>query len=137
MMTCRLLLPTILAALLPSATFAVDVRTFAGTGEKGFSGDGGPATSAQLNIPHGMAADSQGNLYIVDASRRVRRVDAQTGIITTIAGVVGPPIFSGDGGDCVESADAAPVCDGLSTYHPRYAAPPTPAASNPTASAIS
>ena len=63
------------------------ISTVAGTGELGFGGDGGPATKAKLNIPHSIALDSSGNLYIADiGNHRIRRVDATTGIITTIAG---------------------------------------------------
>jgi sugar lactone lactonase YvrE len=59
----------------------------AGTGEKGFSGDGGGATSAKLNNPSGLAVDSAGNLFIADfVNNRIRRVDAKTKVITTIAG---------------------------------------------------
>jgi len=60
---------------------------YAGTGIAGFSGDGGPATSARLNNPWAVALDGGGNLFIADASNnRIRRVDAATGIITTYAG---------------------------------------------------
>ncbi|MDE0105484.1 MAG: hypothetical protein OXN89_24165 [Bryobacterales bacterium] len=73
------------------------ITTFAGTGESGYSGDGGPATTAQLRSPRGLALDAAGNLYIADTSNhRVRRVD-RVGTITTIAGT-GEPGFSGDGG---------------------------------------
>ena len=69
----------------------------AGTGDRGFSGDGGPAGSARLYNPRGIAGDSAGNLYIADnGNSRVRRV-APDGIITTIAGT-GSTGFSGDGG---------------------------------------
>lgn len=62
------------------------ITTFAGT-TKGFGGDGGPAIKAQLNNPSSIAFDSAGNLYIAEfVNNRVRRVDAKTGIITTIAG---------------------------------------------------
>jgi len=72
------------------------ISTVAGIGTFGFSGDGGMATSAQLNYPYGIAVDSAGNLYIADlANQRVREVS--NGVITTLAGdgVVG---FGGDGG---------------------------------------
>jgi DNA-binding beta-propeller fold protein YncE len=63
------------------------ISTVAGTGEKGFGGDGGPATKAQLSTPHSIALDGANNLYIADiANHRIRKVDAKTGIITTIAG---------------------------------------------------
>ena len=74
------------------------ITTVAGTGEKGFSGDGGPATSAALSEPYGVVVDRAGNLYIADRlNRRVRRVAAATGSINTIAGT-GEAAYSGDGG---------------------------------------
>lgn len=74
------------------------ITTVAGTGVQGYSGDGGPATSAELGGPEGVAVDLNGNLYIADASNyRVRKVSATTGTITTVAGN-GTPGFSGDGG---------------------------------------
>jgi hypothetical protein len=73
------------------------ISTFAGTGTGGAAGDGGAATSAQLNYPMGIAADAAGNVYIADeGNNRVRKVAAGTGIITTFAGT-GTPGFSGDG----------------------------------------
>lgn len=63
------------------------VATVAGTGEAGFSGDGGLASEARLRCPDSIDLDDQGNLYIADrCNERIRRVDARTGIITTIAG---------------------------------------------------
>jgi streptogramin lyase len=63
------------------------ISTVAGTGQKGFGGDGGPATKAQFSSPHSIALDAADNLYIADiANHRIRRVDAKTGIVTTIAG---------------------------------------------------
>lgn len=75
------------------------ITTVAGIGgSSGYSGDNGPATSAKLFNPTGVAEDSAGNLYIADIYNQVvRKVDAN-GIITTIAGINGPAAFSGDGG---------------------------------------
>jgi trimeric autotransporter adhesin len=71
--------------------------TYAGTGTAGYSGDGGAATSAKLNLPWGLAFDSSGNLYIADSSNnRVRKVTTG-GTISTVAGT-GAAGFSGDGG---------------------------------------
>lgn len=73
------------------------ITTVAGNGVQGFSGDGGPATAAQLFMPRGLAVDAAGNLLIADfGNNRVRRVST-SGIITTVAGN-GVPGFSGDGG---------------------------------------
>ncbi|MGA3324710.1 MAG: choice-of-anchor D domain-containing protein [Terriglobia bacterium] len=69
------------------------------TGLGGYSGDGGQATSASLSFPQGMALDSSGNLFIADGNGVIRRVDAVTGIITTVAGnytLAGT--YSGDSG---------------------------------------
>jgi sugar lactone lactonase YvrE len=79
----------------------------------GFSGDGGPATAAQLNQPQHVAVDTAGNLYISDLSNnRVRRVDVNTGVITTIVGS-GPTgngngSYSGDGGPATAATLNAP-----------------------------
>ncbi|HYW48040.1 MAG TPA: hypothetical protein VE959_34570 [Bryobacteraceae bacterium] len=71
------------------------ITTVAGSGVPGYSGDGGPATSAQLLHPDQVAVDGSGNLYIADYSNnRVRKVS--NGIITTVAGT-GVPGYSGDG----------------------------------------
>src|SRR6202023_1221138 len=73
------------------------ITTVAGNGTWGFSGDGGPATSALLHNPYGVAVDAAGNLYIADSNNsRIRRV-TPSGTITTAAGN-GTPGFSGDGG---------------------------------------
>jgi len=78
-------------------TPAGDISTFAGNGNDGFSGDGGPATSAEINFPEGVAVDSQGNLYIADSNNlRVRKVTPD-GTISTVAGN-GTGGYSGDGG---------------------------------------
>ena len=73
------------------------ISTVAGTGTAGFSGDGGPATGAQLNAPFGVFVDAAGNLFIADAGNsRIRKVDP-AGTISTVAGT-GTAGFSGDGG---------------------------------------
>lgn len=78
-----------------------------GTGEPGFSGDGGSASEAQLFSPLGMAFDSEGNLYIADRlNARIRKVDSK-GIITTVAGT-GTPGYSGDGGLATEAELSSP-----------------------------
>ena len=72
--------------------------TVAGDGQRAYRGDGGPATDASLNMPHEIQFDSAGNLYIAERDNHVvRRVDAKTGIISTLAGT-GVAGFSGDGG---------------------------------------
>ena len=79
----------------------------AGTGESGFSGDGGAATSARLDYPDGVAVDGSGNLYIADTyNQRIRKVDT-SGTITTVAGT-GESGFSGDGGLATAARLAAP-----------------------------
>ncbi len=73
-------------------------RTVAGSGKKGYSGDGGPATEATFNLPHEIRFDKDGNYFIADMTNHaIRRVDAKTGIITTFAGN-GTAGYSGDGG---------------------------------------
>lgn len=79
------------------------ISTVAGTGERGFDGDGGPATEARLGEIRGLAVDGSGSLYVADyGNDRVRRVDGATGVIDTVAGS-GEGRFSGDGGPAVEA----------------------------------
>jgi len=74
------------------------ISTMAGTGAKGYSGDGGPALKATFNLPHEIRFDKEGNYYLTDMTNHaIRRVDAKTGIITTFAGT-GKAGYSGDGG---------------------------------------
>ena len=78
------------------------IRTMAGNGEQGYSGDGGPADEAMLNDPAGLAADGMGNIYIADFwNHRIRKVDSQR-IITTIAGS-GELGYSGDNGPALQA----------------------------------
>jgi uncharacterized repeat protein (TIGR01451 family) len=97
-----------------------NITTIAGTGPAGFSGDGGPATSAELNNPRGVVLDSTQNIYFVDAvNNRVRRIDATTGDISTIAGngvngnapsgCQGQGSFSGDGGPAISATLNCPL----------------------------
>ncbi|HEY0264280.1 MAG TPA: Ig-like domain repeat protein [Granulicella sp.] len=77
---------------------AGEVTSVAGSGMQGFAGDGGPATTAELDSPSGVAVDAVGNLYIADThNHRVRRVDGATGVIATVAGS-GVAGFAGDDG---------------------------------------
>jgi hypothetical protein len=78
-----------------------NITTFAGSATATTLGDGGPATSAQLTNPSGLALDSIGNLYISDITR-VRKVAAGTGTITTIAGN-GTPDYTGDNGPAINA----------------------------------
>jgi sugar lactone lactonase YvrE len=78
------------------------MNLIAGNGTPGFSGDAGPATSAQLNYPMGIAADASGNLFIADYNNhRIRKVTPE-GSISTVAGG-GTQGFSGDGGAAVSA----------------------------------
>ncbi len=78
------------------------IRTVAGTGVGGYSGDGGPATQARIQAPRGIALDSSGVLYIADSlNDRIRRVGTN-GVIATIAGT-GQAGFSGDGGSATRA----------------------------------
>jgi sugar lactone lactonase YvrE len=89
------------------------ISTVAGTGDSGFSGDGGPATSAKLTSPAGVAADRNGNVYFSDTSNnRVRRV-APNGIVTTLFGT-GQATSTGDNGPAAAATVIRP--SGLSVF---------------------
>ena len=80
-------------------------RHAAGTGKKGFTGDGGPAKQATFNGPKGIAIGPEGNVYVVDTENQaIRKIDTKTGKISTIAGY-GPAArgFAGDGGDATQA----------------------------------
>jgi sugar lactone lactonase YvrE len=83
------------------------VTTVAGSGKHGFAGDGRPALAARFSLPISIAVDSHGNLFIADnLNNRIRRVDAKTGIVETIAGV-GPSGPAHDILFCCEGGPAA------------------------------
>jgi sugar lactone lactonase YvrE len=80
------------------------ITTVAGDGTAGYKGDGGPATSAGLYYPFGVAVDASGNIYIADTSNyRIRLVTKSTGIITTVAGD-GTAGYKGDGGQATSAS---------------------------------
>jgi sugar lactone lactonase YvrE len=82
------------------------ITRVAGVGSGGLSGDGGPATSAQIATPYGIAVDGAGNLYVVDRNNfRIRRIDT-TGTITTVAGTTFG--FGGDGGPATSAKLSTP-----------------------------
>ena len=85
------------------------ISTIAGTGERGYSGDGGPAVAATFNRPHSIALDGKGSLYIADiGNHRIRRVVLATGIVTTFGGT----------GERGPTPDGAPL-DGTPLNGPR------------------
>jgi sugar lactone lactonase YvrE len=70
----------------------------AGNGQRGYAGDGGPATAGSLNMPHELIFDARGHMYIAERDNHVvRKVDGASGVISTLAGT-GSPGFAGDGG---------------------------------------
>jgi sugar lactone lactonase YvrE len=91
------------------------ITTVAGDGSMGYSGDGGAASSAQLNYPAAVVADALGNLFIADTGNNaIREVSMQTGIISTIAGS-GKAGYSGDAGPATQATLSSPsgvVLDG-------------------------
>jgi len=79
------------------------LSVLAGTGEKGFAGDGGPAAKAQLNGPHHLLLGPDGRLYVADTwNNCVRRIDLKTRIVTRVAGT-GEKGFGGDGGPALQA----------------------------------
>jgi uncharacterized protein (TIGR03437 family) len=107
------------------------ITTVAGNGSQGFSGDGGPAVNARLNLPQAVAVDAAGNLYIADSGNNRIRLVTPNGIITTVGGT-GMPGFSGDGGSplaanignpsgiAVDSSGALYITDGSSRIRKIY-----------------
>ncbi|MBM3876385.1 MAG: hypothetical protein FJ386_06665 [Verrucomicrobia bacterium] len=79
------------------------LTTIAGTGQKGFAGDAGPAAQAQFNGMHNLAVAPNGDIFVSDTwNSRVRKIDAQSGVITTVAGT-GTKGFTGEGGPAVKA----------------------------------
>ena len=97
------------------------ITTIAGTGNRGSTGDGGPATLAQLGSPFGMAVDTLGNIYIADHDNRVIRKVDPNGIITTVAGTGGAG-FAGDGGPATAALLDAPNDVAVDVYGNLYIA---------------
>ncbi len=84
------------------------IQTLAGTGEGGYSGDGGPALQARFRSARGVAVDAVGNVYVADeGDHRVRKIDT-TGVITTVAGT-GHSAFGGDGGPAMAAQLSEPT----------------------------
>lgn len=98
---------------LPNALYRISdnasvLERVAGNSTPGFSGDGGPATQALMDSVNGLAADAEGNLYVSDSgNNRIRRIDAQTGVIATVAGT-GEFFPVGDGGPALEAGLSLP-----------------------------
>lgn len=93
------------------------ISTIAGTGQPGYAGDGGPAVEAALKYPAAIAFDAQDNLFIADSANSVvRRIDAATGVITTVAGT-GVCGYAGDSGPALDAQLNEPC--GLALYDTR------------------
>ena len=85
------------------------ITTVAGTGAGAYTGDGGAAIAATMNIPQGVCIDASGNIYVVDQSNAcIRKVTAATGIITTIGGNATPG-YTGDGGPATAAELGTPI----------------------------
>ena len=95
------------------------LTTIAGNGTRGYSGDNGPARDATFNGMHNVAVTPAGDLYISDSwNHCIRKIDGQTGIITTIAGT-GKPGFSGDGGPALQATFNYLMCVSLNPANDR------------------
>ena len=100
----RLVFACMAAGLLALSCAAQSVRTLAGTGDAGFTGDGGPGVEARLANPYGVEIGPDGALYVCEVdNHRVRRLDLRTGTISTVAGN-GRAGYSGDGGPALAAS---------------------------------
>lgn len=98
----------LLLALASTLVEAKTIRTVAGNGKEGYTGDGGPATQATMNNPFGVVIGPDGALYIAEMGNHViRRMDLKTGTLTTVAGD-GKPGYRGDGGPATKAGLSAP-----------------------------
>lgn len=100
---------------------AKNISTFAGLGTHGYSGDGGPATSAEFNNATGVAVDTFGNVYIADADNHVIRKVDLAGVITTVVGN-GTPGFGGDLGNALGANLRSPVAVAVDKWGTLYIA---------------
>jgi hypothetical protein len=99
------------------------ISTFAGiSGQSGYAGDGGPATSALLNAPYGLAIDRDGNVLIADEGNEVIRKVDRNGIISTIAGTQGKTGYDGDGGPATSALLHTPYGVGADRFGNVYIA---------------
>lgn len=99
------------------------ITTIAGNGSFGQAGDNGPATSANLAVPTDVKFDRAGNLIITDfLGHRIRKVDAATKVITTIAGVAGTGGFAGDGGPATSARFNLPLSTAIDSAGNLYVA---------------
>ena len=98
------------------------IRTLVGTGESGYTGDGGPPMQARLNEPKGVTIDCLGNVYVADSENHVvRKVDRATGVILTVAGMSGEEdhIRSAAEGEApAQPMDEDPLADGTGETGP-------------------
>jgi streptogramin lyase len=97
-MALRILAALVVGMVAWAAPAQPTIRTFAGTGEPGFGGDGGPATAAHLNQPFGLVRGPDRALYVCDTENHVIRRIAPDGTISTVAGTPGRKGYAGDGG---------------------------------------
>jgi trimeric autotransporter adhesin len=105
-------------------SFSQTITTFAGSDSAGFSGDGGPATMAELGTPTGVAIDNSGNVYIADIYAKRIRIVNPTGIITTFAGIGFIGGNTGNGGPATAAGLFCPMAVALSGSGNVYIADP-------------